>query len=140
MSYKKVFLKPKKEESIKRFHPWIFSGAIQRIDGVPEEGEIVEVYDSGKNFLALGHCQIGSIAVRILSFQNGPIDISFWENKFQKAYTLRKKLNLAENPQNTIFRLIHGEGDNLPGLIVDVYGNTAVMQAHSPGMHFARKE
>ena len=140
MSYKKVFLKPKKEESIKRFHPWIFSGAIQRIDGVPEEGEIVEVYDSGKNFLALGHCQIGSIAVRILSFQNEPIDISFWENKFQKAYTLRKKLNLAENPQNTIFRLIHGEGDNLPGLIVDVYGNTAVMQAHSPGMHFARKE
>jgi Predicted SAM-dependent methyltransferases len=140
MSYKKVFLKPKKEESVKRFHPWIFSGAIQHIDGIPEEGEIVEVYDSGKNFLAIGHCQIGSIAIRILSFRNEPIDIPFWEDKFRKAYILREKLNLAKNPQNTIFRLIHGEGDNLPGLIVDVYGNTAVMQAHSPGMHFARKE
>jgi len=140
MSYKKVFLKPKKEESVKRFHPWIFSGAIQHIDGIPEEGEIVEVYDSGKNFLAIGHCQIGSIAIRILSFRNEPIDIPFWEDKFRKAYVLREKLNLAKNPQNTIFRLIHGEGDNLPGLIVDVYGNTAVMQAHSPGMHFARKE
>ena len=140
MSYKKVYLKPKKEESVKRFHPWIFSGAIHRIDGVPEEGEIVEVYDSKDNFLAIGHCQIGSIAIRILSFENGAIDHSFWENKFRKGYALRKQLNLAENSENTIFRLIHGEGDDLPGLIVDIYGNTAVMQAHSPGMHFARKD
>ena len=140
MSFRKVYLKPKKEESVKRFHPWIFSGAIHHIDGVPEEGEIVEVYDSRNNFLAVGHCQIGSIAIRILSFKNETIDLSFWENKFQKAYALRRQLNLAENPENTIFRLIHGEGDNLPGLIVDIYGNTAVMQAHSPGMHFARKE
>ena len=140
MSYKKVYLKPKKEESLKRFHPWIFSGAISRIDGVPEEGEIVEVYDAQKNFLAIGHCQIGSIAVRVLSFQNEAIGISFWENRFRKAYALRERLNLAGNPQNTIFRLIHGEGDDLPGLIVDIYGDTAVMQAHSPGMHFARKE
>ena len=140
MSYKKVYLKPKKEESVKRFHPWIFSGAIHRIDGVPEEGEIVEVYDSKDNFLAIGHCQIGSIAIRILSFENGAIDHSFWENKFRKGYALRKQLNLAENSENTIFRLIHGEGDDLPGLIVDIYGNTAVMQAHSPGMHFTRKD
>ena len=140
MSYKKVYLKPKKEESLKRFHPWIFSGAISRIDGVPEEGEIVEVYDAQKNFLAIGHCQIGSIAVRVLSFQNEPIGTSFWENRFRKAYALRERLNLAGNPRNTIFRLIHGEGDDLPGLIVDIYGDTAVMQAHSPGMHFARKE
>ena len=140
MSLKQVYLKPKKEVSLQRFHPWIFSGAIHHIDGVPEEGEIVEIYDSAKNFLAIGHCQIGSIAVRILSFQNEVIDISFWENKFRNAYSLRKQLNLTENGENTIYRLVHGEGDNLPGLIVDMYGDTAVMQAHSPGMHFARKD
>lgn len=141
MSYKQVYLNPRKEESVKRFHPWVFSGAINRIEGGnPEEGEIVEIYDSNKNFLAMGHCQIGSIAIRILTFRQESIDLNFWENRFEKAYQLRKNLNLAENPSNTIYRLIHGEGDNLPGLIVDIYGNTAVMQAHSPGMHFVRED
>jgi 23S rRNA (cytosine1962-C5)-methyltransferase len=132
-------LNPKKEESIKRFHPWIFSGAIHHIDGTPEEGEIVEIYDSQKHFLALGHCQIGSIAVRILTFQNEPIDEPFWEKRFEAAYRLRQSLGLSGSHNNT-YRLIHGEGDNMPGLIVDIYGNTAVMQAHSPGMHIVREE
>ena len=140
MSYKQVYLKPKKEESIKRFHPWIFSGAIARINGTPEEGEIVEVYDSNGNFLALGHCQIGSIAVRILTFENEKIDLHFWENRFEKAYKLRESLFITKNPDNNIYRLVHGEGDNMPGLIVDIYGKTAVIQAHSPGMHYAREE
>lgn len=140
MPYKQVFLKPKKEESLKRFHPWVFSGAIDRIDGVPEEGEIVRIYDSQKNFLALGHCQIGSIAIRILSFLDTPIDGQFWENRFSNAWKLRKTLGLTANPPHSIYRLVHGEGDLLPGLIVDVYGKSAVMQAHSPGMHWARHE
>jgi 23S rRNA (cytosine1962-C5)-methyltransferase len=117
----------------------VFSGAINRIDGVPEEGEIVEIYDSKNHFLALGHCQIGSIAVRILTFRNEPIDTLFWKRRFEIALQLRRQLNLI-HPLNNTYRLIHGEGDNLPGLIVDIYGNTAVMQAHSPGMHLIREE
>jgi 23S rRNA (cytosine1962-C5)-methyltransferase len=140
MSFKRVYLNPKKEESVKRFHPWIFSGAINRIDGVPEEGEIVAVYDSQKKFLALGHCQIGTIAVRILTFKEEPIDKEFWKKRFVRAAEVRKRLNLCDNPFNNTYRLIHGEGDNLSGLIVDIYGNTAVMQAHSPGMHLICKE
>ena len=140
MSYKKIYLNPKKEESLKRFHPWVFSGAINHIDETPEEGEIVEIYDSKKNFLALGHCQIGSIAVRILSFKEEPINSDFWEKRFEMAYQLRKQLNLTTNPDSNTYRLVHGEGDNMPGLIVDIYGNTAVMQAHSPGMHIIREE
>jgi 23S rRNA (cytosine1962-C5)-methyltransferase len=140
MLYKKVYLNPKKEESLKRFHPWVFSGAIHHIDGTPEEGEIVEVYDSKKNFLALGHCQIGSIAIRIFTFENELIDTNFWKKRFETAYQLRKQINLAGNPNNNTYRLVHGEGDLLPGLIVDIYSNTAVMQAHSPGMHLVRNE
>ncbi|MDR0864150.1 MAG: class I SAM-dependent rRNA methyltransferase [Candidatus Symbiothrix sp.] len=140
MSYKKVYLNPKKEESLKRFHPWVFSGAIHHIDGTPEEGEIVEVYDSGKHFIALGHCQIGSIAVRILSFENEPIDKTFWKKRLEIAYQLRKQLGLTGNSHNNTYRLVHGEGDLLPGLIVDIYAHTAVMQAHSPGMHLSRNE
>jgi 23S rRNA (cytosine1962-C5)-methyltransferase len=140
MSFKKVYLNLKKEESLKRFHPWVFSGAIHHIDGTPEEGEIVEIYDSKKNFLALGHCQIGSIAIRVLSFENELIDKTFWEKRFEVAYQLRKQLGLTGNPHNNTYRLVHGEGDLLPGLIVDIYANTAVMQAHSPGMHVARNE
>jgi 23S rRNA (cytosine1962-C5)-methyltransferase len=139
MSYKKVYLNPKKEESLKRFHPWVFSGAINRIDGTPEEGEIVEIYDSKKNFLALGHCQIGSIAIRILTFQEETIGKEFWKRRFEAAYQLRQSLHLI-HPANNTYRLIHGEGDNMPGLIVDIYGNTAVMQAHSPGMHIIKEE
>ncbi|MDR3340736.1 MAG: class I SAM-dependent rRNA methyltransferase [Candidatus Symbiothrix sp.] len=140
MSYKQVYLNPKKEESLKRFHPWVFSGAIHHIDGKPEEGEIVEVYDSQKHFLAIGHCQIGSIAVRILSFQQEEINLAFWQKRFENAYRVRARLGLAGNPANNTYRLIHGEGDLMSGLIVDVYAGTAVMQAHSPGMHVARYE
>ncbi|MDR1526685.1 MAG: class I SAM-dependent rRNA methyltransferase [Dysgonamonadaceae bacterium] len=140
MLLKKVYLNPKKEESLRRFHPWVFSGAIHHIDTVPEEGEVVEIYDSGNHFLALGHYQIGSIAVRILSFKSETIDTSFWKKRLTVAYQLRKQSGLAENPHNDTYRLVHGEGDWLPGLIIDIYGHTAVMQAHSPGMHLARHE
>ena len=140
MAYKKVYLKPGKEESLKRFHPWVFSGAIQRIEGEPEEGEIVDVYTSKKEFIACGHFQIGSIAVRVLSFKEGEIDHEFWKYKLEVAYDLRRSLGLAGNPANNTYRLVHGEGDNLPGLIIDVYDHTAVMQAHSAGMHVYRME
>jgi 23S rRNA (cytosine1962-C5)-methyltransferase len=137
VSYKKIYLNSGKEESLKRFHPWVFSGAVHHAEGRPEEGEIVEVYDSLKNFLAVGHCQIGSIAVRVLSFKQEEINGIFWKKRFETAWTLRQVLN---KPNNNIFRLVHGEGDNMSGLITDVYGKTAVMQAHSPGMHLARFE
>lgn len=140
MNYCKIFLKPKKEESLLRFHPWVFSGAIQTIEGKPAEGDLVEVYGSNNRFLAVGHYQIGSIAVRILSFQKAAIDSSFWDERITIAYQLRKTLKLAGVPNNDTYRLIHGEGDNLPGLVIDIYAHTAVVQAHSVGMHHARKE
>lgn len=140
MSYKKVYLKPGKEESLKRFHPWVFSGAIARVEGEPEEGEIVDVYTSKKEFIACGHFQIGSIAVRVLSFVQKTIDHEFWVRKLAVAKDLRVALGLIGNPQNNTYRLVHGEGDNLPGLIIDVYDHTAVMQAHSAGMHVYRME
>lgn len=138
MSYKKVFLKPGKEESLKRFHPWVFSGAIARVEGEPEEGEVVDVYTFKKEFIACGHFQIGSIAVRVLSFRQEPIDHAFWIRRLQVAKDLRCALGVLGNPQNNTYRLVHGEGDNLPGLIIDVYDHTAVMQAHSAGMHLDR--
>ena len=138
MSYKKVFLKPGKEESLKRFHPWVFSGAIARVEGEPEEGEVVDVYTSKKEFIACGHFQIGSIAVRVLSFRQEPIDHAFWVRRLQVAKDLRCALGVLGNPQNNTYRLVHGEGDNLPGLIIDVCDHTAVMQAHSAGMHLDR--
>ena len=134
----KVYLKPGKEESLKRFHPWIFSGAIARFDGEPEEGEVVEVYTSKKEFIAKGHFQIGSIAVRVLSFRQEPIDHDFWKRKLQIAYDMRCGIGIAVNPTNDTYRLVHGEGDNLPGLVIDIYARTAVMQAHSAGMHVDR--
>ena len=140
MTYKKIFLKPGKEESLKRFHPWVFSGAIARIEGEPEEGEIVDVYTSKKEFIACGHFQVGSIAVRILSFIQQEINHEFWKHKLEVAYDLRRSLGLADNPINNTYRLVHGEGDNLPGLIIDVYNHTAVMQAHSVGMHVCRMD
>lgn len=139
MSICKVILKPGKEENLQRFHPWIFSGAVQRIEGKPEEGDVVKLYDSKGNFAAIGHYQIGSIAVRVLSFVETAIDAAFWMDKLQKAYDLRVCLQLAEAENNNTYRLVHGEGDGLPGLIIDVYGNSAVLQAHSVGMHYARK-
>ena len=140
MSYKKVYLKPGKEESLKRFHPWVFSGAIHRIEGEPEEGEVVNVYTSKNEFIAMGHFQIGSIAVRVISFLEEDVNKDFWKRKLAIAYDLRKRIGLADNPTNNTFRLVHGEGDNLPGLIIDIYDKTAVMQAHSAGMHVYRME
>ncbi len=134
---KKIFLKPKKEDSLLRFHPWIFSGAIARQEGKIEEGDVVEVYTSAGNFIAIGHFQVGSIAVRVLSFSTCKIDINFWEEKIRSAYQLRQAIGLITNNNNS-FRLVHGEGDNLPGLIVDIYAHTAVIQSHSVGMHLAR--
>ncbi len=140
MSYKKVYLKAGKEESLKRFHPWVFSGAIARIEGEPEEGEIVDVYTSKKEFIACGHFQIGSIAVRVLTFRQEEVNTDFWKHRLEVALDLRCSLGLVDNPENNTYRLVHGEGDNLPGLIIDVYGQTAVMQAHSAGIHVYRME
>lgn len=138
MAYKKVFLKPGKEDSLRRFHPWVFSGALARVEGEPEEGEVVDVYTSKKEFIACGHYQIGSIAVRVLSFKQETIDADFWKRRLQVAKDLRVALGLIGNPKNNTYRLVHGEGDNLPGLIIDVYDHTAVIQAHSAGMHMDR--
>lgn len=137
MNYKKIILKPKKDESLRRFHPWVFSGAIQRKDTDLEEGEIVTVYTANNEFIAVGHYQIGSIEVRILSFENIQIDLTFWQERLSDAYQLRKSLGLIR-PDNNTYRLVHGEGDNLPGLIIDIYGDTAVIQSHSIGMHESR--
>ena len=140
VSYKRVYLKSGKEESLKRFHPWIFSGAIAYAEGEPEEGEVVDVYTLKKEFIACGHFQIGSIAVRVLSFAQETVDHAFWVRKLESARALRVALGLIGNPQTDTYRLVHGEGDNLPGLIIDIYGSTAVMQAHSAGMHVCRLE
>lgn len=134
----KIFLKKGKEDSLGRFHPWIFSGAINSMEREPEEGEVVEVYTHEKVYIATGHYQIGSIMVRVLSFDNECIDTDFYRKKIRIAYDVRKSIGVAENPNNNTYRLIHGEGDNLPGLVVDIYGKTAVMQAHSVGMHCDR--
>ena len=133
--YKTVHLKKGKVESLKRFHPWIFSGAIHHLDEDISEGEIVRVVTFMGDFIAIGHYQIGSIAVRVLSFQDIHVDEIFWEVRLGSALAMRRGIGMADNPQNNTYRLIHGEGDNLPGLIIDCYGKTAVMQAHSVGMH-----
>ena len=140
VSYKRVYLKSGKEESLKRFHPWVFSGAIARVEGEPEEGEVVDVYTSQKEFIACGHFQVGSIAVRVLSFAQETIGHAFWVRRLTCAKGVREALGLVNNPRTDTYRLVHGEGDNLPGLIIDVYGKTAVMQAHSAGMHLDRME
>lgn len=139
MKYKKIILKPKKEDSLKRFHPWIFSGAVARKDTDLTEGEIVSVYTASDEFIAIGHYQIGSIEVRVLSFEERDIDNCFWEERLSVAYELRKSIGVVSDDNNA-FRLIHGEGDNLPGLIIDIYGYTAVMQSHSVGMHENRND
>ena len=138
--YKNVYLKRGKEESLKRFHPWIFSGAIHHADEGIEEGEIVRVITADGAFIAVGHYQIGSIAVRVLSFHDEHIDISFWCASLESALQMRIAVGIADCPQNNTYRLVHGEGDNLPGLVIDCYGDTAVMQAHSVGMHVSRMD
>ena len=137
---KKIYLKKGKEESLRRFHPWVFSGAIHHADEGIEEGETVRVLTSGGEFIAVGHYQIGSIAVRVLSFRDVAIDSDFWFARLQSALQMRIAIGIADNPDNNTYRLVHGEGDNLPGLVIDVYGQTAVMQAHSVGMHVCREE
>lgn len=135
---KNIYLKKGKEESAKRFHPWIFSGAIQRMDEGIEEGEVVNVITSYGETIGRGHYQIGSIAVRILTFDNEEIDAEFWYKRLKVALEMRQSIGIADNPNNNTYRLVHGEGDNLPGLVIDCYGKTAVVQAHSVGMHMSR--
>ena len=137
--YKEIRLKRGKEESLRRFHPWVFSGAIQRMDECIEEGEVVRVVTNTGDFIAVGHYQQGSIAVRVLSFSDVLIDDEFWQSRLSSALRMRQAIGIADNPNNNTYRLVHGEGDHLPGLIIDVYGQTAVMQAHSIGMHLCRK-
>jgi hypothetical protein len=146
--YKKIVLKKGKEESLLRKHPWVFSGAIFKMDETLEEGELVQVYTHNGNFIGVGHFQIGSIIVRILSFSDVPIDADFWQSRLKAAWAVREAIGVIRpegdgvsttgETVNTTYRLVHGEGDNLPGLIVDVYGTTCVLQAHSVGMHVSR--
>jgi len=138
MRQKKVILKRGKEESLQRFHPWIFSGAIDSIQGEPDEGDVVDVYTSAGEWIAAGHIQIGSIAVRVLTFERIPVDGEFWRNRLRTAFAVRRSLGLVDRKDHNIYRLVHGEGDSLPGLVIDIYGHTAVMQAHSVGMHVDR--
>ncbi|MFH0842626.1 MAG: class I SAM-dependent rRNA methyltransferase [Bacteroidota bacterium] len=136
----KIILKSGKDQSVKRYHPWIFSGAIREIQGNPAEGDVVDLYDNYDNFLATGHYQPGSIAVRILSFENVEPGIDFFREKIALALKYRKSLGLIDNPGLNIFRLVHAEGDDLPGLIIDFYNGVAVMQMHSVGMYRMRME
>lgn len=138
--YKQIFLKRGKEESLKRFHPWIFSGAIHHMDEGIEEGETVRVITAAGEFIAVGHYQIGSIAVRVLTFEDIEINTDFWCERLQSALDVRIGVGIADSPTNNTYRLVHGEGDYLPGLVIDCYGSTAVMQAHSVGMHVCRNE
>ena len=139
MDLKTIQLRRGKSESLRRFHPWVFSGAIAAQSRDLQEGDLVQVLDDQGNFIAVGHYQIGSIAVRVLSFDRRDIDEAFWVERIGEAYSLRRGLKLAGREDNDVYRLVHGEGDRLPGLVVDVYGATAVMQAHSVGMHVQRE-
>ena len=137
---KLIILRKGKEESLKRFHPWVFSGAVHHTEGDPAEGDIVEVLNNEGRFVALGHWQVGSIAVRVLTFNRQKIDLEFWKKRLTTALDVRKSIGVAGTPYNNMYRLVHGEGDNLPGLIIDIYGENAVMQAHSVGMHVSRMQ
>ena len=134
----KVILKKGKEESMERFHPWLFSGAIERIEGAVEEGDLVSVQKSDGKIIGYGHCAIGSIAVRVFSFGENLPDDSFWKERIEQAFRLREKMGLTDAPDTNVYRLIHGEGDGMPGLIADYYNGTVVLQAHSVGMWLVR--
>jgi 23S rRNA (cytosine1962-C5)-methyltransferase len=135
-----IYLKRGKDESLRRFHPWIFSGAIHHVEGQQEEGALARVFTAEGAYIATGHWQIGSIAVRVLTFDDEAIDAAFWQRRLQAALEVRRAIGVADNPDNSTFRLVHGEGDHLPGLVIDVYGATAVVQAHSVGMHVCRQQ
>ena len=135
---KQIILKRGKEESLLRYHPWVFSGAIHHAEGNISEGDVVRVCNANGDFIAIGHYQQGSIAVRVLSFEDISIDDTFWYHRLSEALKVRQHIGLASTPLTTAYRLVHGEGDQMPGLIIDIYGNMAVMQAHSIGMHLAR--
>lgn len=139
MTVARIILRPGKEESLLRRHPWVFSGAIARVEGTPDEGELVDLVDAEGRFLGRGHCQIGSIAVRVLTFADEPLDAGWWAGRLRQALGVRAALGLTDNPHTNCYRLVHGEGDGLPGLIVDLYGSTAVLQAHSVGMWRSRQ-
>ncbi len=130
----RIILNAGKEQSLLRFHPWVFSGAIKKMQGEPQDGDTVEVYSSRNEFLGVGHYQKGSITVRLLAFTDLEIDQNFWKQKLQQAYDYRQALGFVNNPNTNVYRLVFAEGDGLPGLIIDVYGDTAVLQAHSLGM------
>lgn len=138
--YKNIYLKHGKEESLKRFHPWIFSGAIHHMDDGIAEGDTVRVITADGDCIAVGHYQKGTITIRVLSFQDIVIDESFWGSRIQSALAMRECIGMANNSDNNTYRLVHGEGDCLPGLVIDCYGTTAVMQAHSVGMHVCREQ
>lgn len=135
-----LFLRRGKSESLKRFHPWVFSGAIAGANGKLNEGDVVRIVSNENELMGYGHYQIGSIAVRMLTFREEKIDHAFWVTRLSEALRLRKALQLTGRSDNNIYRLVHGEGDRLPGLVIDVYGKTAVMQAHSVGMHMSREQ
>jgi 23S rRNA (cytosine1962-C5)-methyltransferase len=139
MKFEKITLKPGKEQSIQRFHPWIFSGAIQSVSGEITEGDVVEVFDNHGNFLAMGHSQIGSIAVRIFSFSKIVPDQAFWTKKIEQAIAVRKAAGLFNNTETNSYRMIYAEGDGMPGLIVDMYNGTAIMQIHTVGMYLIKE-
>lgn len=136
----RIVLKSGKDQSPKRFHPWIFSGAIKKMYGTPAEGDLVQVFSNKDEFLGIGHYQKSSITVRIVSFTNIVPDYDFWKGKIQKAWDYRKKMGFDTNAETNVFRLIHAEGDGLPGLIVDFYNGTAVLQMHSVGMYLIRED
>lgn len=137
--FPKVILKSGRDRSLKRFHLWVFSGAVKKIEGKPGDGDIVEVFSTGGEYLATGHFQNGSIVVRIFSFEPTNAGRDYWQNKFGKALQLRLKLGFGHNDQTNVFRFVHGEGDGLPGLIIDYYNGVAVLQAYSVGMWRHRK-
>ena len=136
----KIVLKAGKERSLYRLHPWVFSGAIAKIKGDVQEGDVVQVYNSDDEYLATGHYQIGSIAVRVLTFKEEEIDYNFWVERIRQAYLTRVAIGLATNPNNNVYRLVHGEGDDLSGLVIDYYAGVAVVQFHSVGMYKVREE
>ena len=139
-NYPKVILNFGKEQSLQRQHPWVFSGAIKKIEGEAEDGDVVEVYSSRNEFLGMGHCQQGSIAVRLFSFEQATLNVDFWKKKIQRAYDYRTKLGLTNTKSTNVYRLVYAEGDGMPGLIIDYYNGTAVMQAHTVGMFLHRDD